>query len=73
MSKNIIRVVESRETLDSYYRYTFKVYTRQDSLYITYESTDLEQLLEKIQQDIGAIAIESYKSGETVIVQFEQE
>ena len=72
MSKNIIRVVESREALDSYYRYTFKVY-RGDSLYITYEGTDLEQLLEKIQEDLGQLAIESYKNSETVEIQYEQE
>lgn len=73
MSKNIIRVVESREALDSYYRYTFKVYTRGDSLYVTYEGTDLVQLLEKIQEDLGQLAIESYKNSETVEIQYDQE
>jgi len=72
---NILRVTTSRVenkggSVRSGYTYTLKLYTRQDTLYITVEGKDLEELIQRIGEDVGELVMEGYDTGEEVIVQW---
>jgi len=73
MSINHIRVVETRYedskgSVEGGYLYIIKIYTRENSLYLTIEGKDYESLYEKVAEDIGYLAVESSKDGEQVII-----